>query len=126
MRIWKEGHLVNEKNLKNAGIDCLAGIRRFAGNTALYEKYLKKFVDDENLSLAKKAMEEKNYEDVLRYIHTLKGITGNLSMIELFDSCAELVTIVRDKDYNRADEIFDKICLINSNICESIRFEYEN
>jgi len=116
---------MNEKNLKNAGIDCVAGIRRFAGSSDLYGKYLKKFVDDENLSLAKKAMKEKNYEDMLKYVHTLKGITGNLSMTELFDRCGELVTILRDKEYDRADEVFARICLIHLNICDTIRDESE-
>ncbi|MGE4213980.1 MAG: Hpt domain-containing protein [Anaerotignaceae bacterium] len=117
---------MNEKNLKKAGIDCLAGIRRFSGSADLYEKYLKKFTDDENFKLAKKAMEEKNYEDVLKYIHTLKGVTGNLSMTELFDSCSELVTVIRNKDLNGVDEIFHKICLLHSKVCEAIHIENEN
>jgi FOG: HPt domain len=117
---------MNEKNLKNAGIDCLSGVRRFAGSAELYEKYLKKFIDDENLSCAKKAMAEKNYEDVLKYIHTLKGVTGNLSMTELFNSCGELVGKLRNKEFNNLDCIFERICLLYSKAYESICIESEN
>lgn len=117
---------MNEKKLKNAGIDCFSGVRRFAGSAELYEKYLKKFIDDQNLSFAKKAMAERNYEDVLKYIHTLKGITGNLSMTELYNSCGELVTRLRNNEFNNLDVNFEKICLLYSKACESILVEAEN
>lgn len=117
---------MNEKILKKAGIDCLAGIRRFSGNAALYEKYLKKFAADENFKLAKNAIEEKNYEDMLKYVHTLKGVTGNLSMTELFNSCSELVIVIRDKEFNRVDEIFNRISVLHSNVCEAISIENKN
>lgn len=117
---------MNERVLNKAGIDCLSGIRRFSGNAALYEKYLNRFAEDENFSLAKKALEHKNYEDLLKYVHTMKGVTGNLSMTELFQSCAELVSVLRGKEFNHVDEIFNKICLLHSKICEAIAMGNEN
>ncbi|MDD3570200.1 MAG: Hpt domain-containing protein [Lachnospiraceae bacterium] len=117
---------MNEKILNNAGIDCHSGIRRFSGRADLYEKYLKKFPDDENMQLAKKAIEEKNYEELLEYVHTLKGVTGNLSITELFGSCDELVDILRAKEFNHADAIFKRICLLYADVCKAIKAENEN
>ncbi|MEA5083022.1 MAG: Hpt domain-containing protein [Lachnospiraceae bacterium] len=117
---------MNERVLNKAGIDCHSGIRRFSGRADLYEKYLIKFTEDENMQLAKKAIDEKNYDELLKYIHTLKGVTGNLSINELFGSCDELVEILRDKEFEYVDEVFKRICLLYGQVCKAIKEENEN
>ena len=114
---------MNERLLNKAGIDCHSGIRRFSGRADLYEKYLKKFTEDENIQLAKKAIKEKNYDELLKYVHTLKGVTGNLSITELFRNCDELVEMIRDKNFEHVDVAFKRICLIYSEVCKAIKAE---
>ena len=66
--------------LKGAGVDIEGALRRFSGNSVLYEKFLKKFLTDSTFSQITKAFEGENREDALMATHTLKGVTANLGM----------------------------------------------
>lgn len=111
---------MNEKFLYKAGIDYNNGVKRFFGNASLYEKYLRKFEEDQNFELAQKAMKSRDYEGMLKYIHTLKGVTGNLSMTELFNSCSELVAAIRNKEFHSVETIFHRISHLHGNVCRAI------
>lgn len=58
--------------LKGAGVDIDGALRRFSGNSALYEKFLKKFLTDSTFSQITKAFEGENREDALMATHTLR------------------------------------------------------
>ena len=82
--------------LTGAGIDANEGLRRFGGKEELYTKYLRKFIEDESFWKLKKAMEEEAYRDVMVYAHTLKGISGNLSINEFYKEVNVLVEAIRN------------------------------
>lgn len=60
--------------LKGAGVDIEGALRRFSGNSVLYEKFLKKFLTDSTFSQITKAFEGENREDALMATHTLKEL----------------------------------------------------
>lgn len=81
--------------LKTAGVDTDGAMARFMGNTALYERFLRKFPADPSYGRAVAGMEAGELEAVLTAVHTLKGVAGNLGMTRLFDQCARLMEALR-------------------------------
>lgn len=93
---------MNRELLEKAGINYEEGLRRFMGKTELYEKFLAKFNDDTNYSDMLHAIKEKRYEDAFKFAHAFKGVTGNLSMDDLFNKVQPLVEALR---HNETDHL---------------------
>ncbi len=102
---------MDKEALDRLEIDYVNAINRFAGNEALYEKYLYRFKDDEHFGLAKNALIEQDYETVLKEIHTMKGVVGTLGMMRLFNICSEIVLAIRANDVSELDVMFDRLQL---------------
>ena len=85
-------------NLEKAGFDVTGSIRRFAGNEALYEKHVFKFIDDKIYENLAKAVNDGNREDAFREAHTLKGVSGNLGLNPLFNPLGDLVGVLREEN----------------------------
>ncbi|MCL1911107.1 MAG: Hpt domain-containing protein [Leptospirales bacterium] len=85
-------------NFEKAGFDVTGAIRRFAGNEALYEKHIFKFIDDKIYENLAKAVSEGNRQDAFREAHTLKGMSGNLGLNPIFNPLSELVGLLRDEN----------------------------
>lgn len=86
---------MDRERLIQAGIDYDAGLKRFAGKPQLYEKYLLKLLGDETLKSVRRHIEHKNYPLAFDESHSLKGLYGNLSLGELYDTMCELVEELR-------------------------------
>ncbi|MEG0919491.1 MAG: hypothetical protein RSA49_02255 [Anaerovoracaceae bacterium] len=82
--------------LNSAGIDANEGLRRFGDKEELYVKYLRRFIEDESFIKLKKAMDEEAYKDAMVYSHTLKGISGNLSINDFYKEVNILVEAIRN------------------------------
>lgn len=95
--------------LRNIGVDVDSAMNRFMNNSGLYEKFLLKFLDDENFSKIFPALSQDDFETALNAAHTLKGISGNLGMMELFDLCSEMVSSIRGNNYDNAKSIFEPL-----------------
>lgn len=112
---------MNKLKLFEAGIDTKSGLERFDSNQELYEKWLKNFLNDENYANAKKMIQQKKYKEAFNFAHTLKGITGNLSMILLYDEVCVLVESLREESYNDLDEIIKNIDVEYNIVIEAIK-----
>jgi HPt (histidine-containing phosphotransfer) domain-containing protein len=69
--------------LSEAGIDAAQGISRVGGNEALYQKLLRKFLQEGTYSGLLTCIENKQWPEAAEKIHTLKGLAANLSIEEL-------------------------------------------
>lgn len=54
------------------------------------QKFLIKFLDDQSYALLCSSLEEKNMDEAFRAAHTLKGISQNLSLTNLYDAASHL------------------------------------
>ena len=68
----------------------------------MVEKFVLKFLDDKSFRLLVDALDEKQYEDALRAVHTIKGICQNLSFTRLSESSALMTKTLRDGEFERA------------------------
>ena len=108
--------------LKGAGVDIDGALRRFSGNSALYEKFLKKFLTDSTFSQITKAFEGENREDALMATHTFKGVTANLGMDKLFNISSFMVDHITADRFDEAagaypelEKAYKEICRILAN-----------
>ena len=76
-----------EQEYLAAGIDYQDGAARFLGNRELYERFLREFPGDATFSALEAAMESRNVQEAFRSAHTLKGLTGNLSLTIMHSIC---------------------------------------
>lgn len=98
--------------LMDAGIDVDGGIERCMGNEALYKKLIKRIWQDANYQEVLSGMEAGSMDQVLKAAHTLKGISGNLGFIRLYEITEEIVKQIREEHY---EEIGDKIAELAEN-----------
>ena len=79
------------------GVDINEGAQRLCGNKKLYIKMLIKFChDNEKLILQiEQAIKAKEYDVSLNLLHGLKGASGNLSIISVYNAIVELETKIK-------------------------------
>jgi len=78
-------------------IDFEDGIKRVMNNKAFFVKMLVKFKDDPNLKNLEAALAANDYEKAQVAAHTLKGLSGNLSLTELFKQSREIEAQIKEK-----------------------------
>ena len=61
----------------------------------LVKRFLTKFLDDGSFSQLCIAMEEGDRDKAFRAAHTLKGVSGNLSLSRLYISVSQLTEVLR-------------------------------
>lgn len=93
---------LKKQHLLDAGIAVEDALARFLGNEALLLRFLGKFAQDPNFSALCAALEEGRTRDAFLAAHTLKGVTGNLSMQALFTQISDLVEDLRREDLEAA------------------------
>ena len=71
-------------------IDQEDGKKRVMNNAKLYSKLLDKFCKDTKLEPVFAAIEAGNYEEAQTLAHTIKGVTANLSIMDLNKKIQEL------------------------------------
>jgi HPt (histidine-containing phosphotransfer) domain-containing protein len=93
------------------GIDRAAGLRRVAGNEALYDKLLLDFHRDYATSAdhIRSALADGRLADAERLVHTLKGVAGNIGAGELHRAAQELDSAVRLGDGGKAGSLLTDV-----------------
>lgn len=87
---------MNVKILKDAGVDYNAGLDRFVNNADLYERMLHEFIRENEFGDAETALESNDLKSFGEHIHTMKGVTGNLSITPLFEKCCLIMTLIHE------------------------------
>lgn len=84
------------------GIDYRGGVDRFGGNSAMFEKFIFRYLDDEHYDLLVAAVEADDAEEGFRVAHTLKGVVGNLSFSSFFNILDPVTESLRSGDIEAA------------------------
>ncbi len=100
---------MNTKKIIEAGVNYNEGLKRFSGNKELYEKYLVKFFEDSSISGLKECIQKGRYDEAFKYAHTMKGISGNLSLTNIYFCCCELVKALRNNVYDNLPELYNSL-----------------
>lgn len=108
------------EELKELGVNTDEALGRFMQNSELYVKMLGKFpaaVKDANVSAH---FAEKDYEAAVATAHTLKGVTGNLSLTPLFKAYTEIVALLRAGDNDTSEAMLKEILPVQEKIIACI------
>ena len=100
---------MDKKDFEEAGINYNEGVERFVGSAQMYEMFLKKFLDDETFKALDEAMENGNVKEAFNAAHTLKGVTGNLSLNRLFEKLEPFVEVLRSENMEKAKADYPEI-----------------
>lgn len=73
-----------------------AEIKARFGDDSLIERFVKMFPGDENFLLLKKHIEEQNWKEAFLSVHTLKGVSANLSLKKLYSAASALTEDIRE------------------------------
>lgn len=103
-------------SLREVGCDIDDGMGRFMQNASLYEKMLKKFPDALSKIDLEKDFSEGNVENAITEAHTIKGVTGNLSLTPLYESYSEIVRLLREGNAVAAKTEYDRILPVQEKI----------
>ena len=77
----------------------------------IVQKFMYKFLDDKSFHLFEASVENKDYEEALRAVHTLKGICQNLSFTRLFESSSLMTKALKENDWDKADDMLPQLSM---------------
>lgn len=106
--------------LQAAGVETEQAVRRFGGNSALYMKFLVKFLDDPTFETVTEAFQKKNFEEMVTSAHTLKGVSANLGMMRLYEACSKVVALLRSGETETALNFYGELEDAYRAICKTI------
>ena len=91
------------------GVDKEVTMERFMQNEDLYYRCLKKFLTDDNYRKYKESYANRNVKDAFEALHSLKGVTGNLGLDNMYDTVRPMVEILRTGSLDIDSESRDKL-----------------
>ena len=84
------------QELENAGgVDVAGALERMGGSEDLYQTILGMFLNDDNYEKLVDAMNKGDEESALGFAHTIKGMCGNLGLMNLFHYSDDMVETFR-------------------------------
>lgn len=90
--------------LEQHDTDTKEGLERFIGNKEFYQSMMMEFADYSEENDPGTAFEDEDYNTAFLLCHTLKGMTGNLSFMGLYNGYSLIVKLLREKKYHEAAE----------------------
>ena len=109
-----------KRELETAGVDVDQALERMMGSDGLLERLLAKFLEDQNYSGLRAALEEGDTDRAAAAAHTLKGMCGNLSMTALYGLFTRQVDAIRAEDRAGAASLMEEITPAYRAVCRAI------
>ncbi len=107
--------------LEALGVDTQDALKRFSGNSSLFIRMIGKFpASTEDLEVLS-FMKEGDYATAVSNAHTLKGITGNLSITPLYNAYTEIVNCLRANEPDKALNVLEDILPVQEKIINCIK-----
>ncbi|MDR2947049.1 MAG: response regulator [Candidatus Adiutrix sp.] len=111
------------------GIDVEKGLQRFGGDKTFYGKVLHEFAKSlsESGALLPQLYAEQNLEELCEQLHALKGVSGNVSCLEIYNLSIGLEAAVHASDFVYVQENFpillDKVVAVGESIRKNLPVE---
>lgn len=111
-----------QKKTEAAGIEYGQGLERFMGKKELYHRFLGKFLNDASYRDFCTAYEAGDLVTSEKTVHTLKGTSGNLSLMRLYRAADAMVQAIRKKEpSDELDALAKGIRDTYAETCDAIR-----
>lgn len=96
------------ETLKNIGCDVEGALGRFMNDDELFIECLQLFMNDNNFEKLEQAIARKNYTEAFEAAHSIKGVSGNLGLLKLFNATSSLVECFRKEVFKNTDEYYSE------------------
>lgn len=98
------------EEMASLGANVKEGVGRVMDDQPLYEMMLGMFVETlERDPVHEADFDQSDLDSLIKRVHTLKGITGNLSLTPLYQGYMEALTLLREDQPAKAKAVFSKI-----------------
>lgn len=93
---WNSDSHTGIERSENGSLDSASGIRRLAGNVVLYQELLNQYIHEimPRIDELKQAMQKERFEHAAKVVHYIKGVSGNIGLERVFQSSAQLETLL--------------------------------
>ena len=117
-----------ENSIVIPGIDTKRGLSRMAGNCDTYSRMLMQFAESRADSIKSiiSDIENKDFEKACNAIHALKGVSGNLGIMEVYENMVELEKAVKDQNEEVTESLLEKGAQSITLAVESIKDFFKN
>jgi HPt (histidine-containing phosphotransfer) domain-containing protein len=103
-----------------AGVDVDSVMERFLNNEALLERFMRKFQNDPNYKELLEAVEQKDNERAFAAAHTLKGVSGNLSLAALQKQVSDQCECFRAGEFEAGAALMPKVTAEYQRVVEAL------
>lgn len=108
--------------LKGLGVDVNEGLDRVMGDSSLYEMMLGMFVDTvRDNPVSPEDFDGTSLEELIKRVHMLKGVTGNLALTPLFNGYNQSLVLLRAEQAAQAKTEFERILPLQAEIIDCIK-----
>lgn len=114
------------EKLQRSGINYQDVYDRMMGNEELVKRFMLKFLEDKTIESVISDYENQDMQELEKSSHTLKGISGNLSLKPLFEACAHMVNHIRLQQLNELDDDYRKLRKAYEETVEGIKETFVN
>ncbi len=110
------------EELNELGVDVDEGLERVMNDEPLYETMLGMFIErlDSN-PIMPEDFEAEDLDPLIKQVHALKGLTGNLAMTSLFEGYMQALDLLRTGCPKEALQEYKRILPIQLEIVECIK-----
>ncbi len=108
--------------LKGLGVDVDEALDRVMGDEDLYVMMLGMFLS----SVAENPITPEDFnagdlDGLIKRVHTLKGVTGNLGLTPLFNGYTESLGLLRAGDGKAAKEVYSRLLPVQAAVIDCIQ-----
>lgn len=108
--------------LKDLGVNVNEGLDRVMGDSSLYEMMLGMFLSSvQENPVALEDFDGASLDEVIKRIHMLKGVTGNLALTPLFTAYNQALVLLRAGDAAQAKKEFAGMLPVQEKIIDCIK-----
>lgn len=113
---------VKEEEGMLPGIDVASALDRLAGDENLLHELLVDFSRDfrDTPEEILKALQAEDYQTARRLAHSIKGVAGNLSAVDIYDAASELEQAIRNTEAERIPQLLDRLRTTLSIVIHSV------
>lgn len=98
-----------EQLLNDLRVDIPSTLARLSNNAKLLERVMLKFAGDNSFPSLEQSVAQWDAQTAEIAAHTMKGVSGNLGLMTLCDSCDRFVGYIRNNDKDAAVQEYASI-----------------
>ncbi len=110
------------EELEELGVNVDEGLERVVDDESLYETMLGMYIEKVNSNpIAMEDFESDSLDELIRRVHILKGLTGNLAMTPLFEGYLLMLDLLRTARPKEAAKEYERILPVQTSIVNCIK-----